>query len=225
VQTIGDYAFLRCTTLTTINMASTNPPRINETTFYGINRARIIVNVPAGTKQAYRDVGWGGFVINDPDNDCEICGDHDCKKTHIICDICDDWDCKKTHVKCEICEEWDCKKEHKKCDVCNDWDCEKTHVKCDVCGEWDCKTDHAANIHDNVETHGRAPLQAWITNDILHIKGMTIGQTYRIFTVSGTLVCQDIATTDTVETRCIAPLPFGTYIIQSENKSVKFVKQ
>jgi hypothetical protein len=65
------------------------------------------------------------------------------------------------------------------------------------------------------------PLTVWLENGVLHIKGLTIGQPYRIFSISGTLVHQGIATAD-VETWNV--LKHGTYIIQSEDKSVKIVK-
>ncbi|MCL2681906.1 MAG: M6 family metalloprotease domain-containing protein [Bacteroidales bacterium] len=82
------------------------------------------------------------------------------------------------------------------------------------------QTSPHVSIRD-VEIHGRESLQAWAKNGILYIKGLNIGQIYRIYTISGTLVCQGIAKSDVEETQCIASLASGTYIIQSENKSVK----
>jgi len=72
VRTIGDYAFLRCTSLTTINMTSTNPPTINEKTFYGVNRAKVTVNVPEGTAQFYKAAGWTGFNMFEGGNPVSI---------------------------------------------------------------------------------------------------------------------------------------------------------
>ena len=72
VISIGQYAFLRCTSLTTINMTSANPPTINETTFYGVNRAKITLNVPEGTAQLYKAAGWTDFNIFEEDNPISI---------------------------------------------------------------------------------------------------------------------------------------------------------
>jgi len=83
-------------------------------------------------------------------------------------------------------------------------------------------TGNVTNIHD-VETGHATSLQTWITNNVLHIKGLTIGQTYRIFNISGRLVYQGVATADYIETLSISSLSSGAYIIQSENKSGKFV--
>ena len=61
VTRIGDFAFLGCPNLRTINISATTPPTVNNTTFHGLNRANITVNVPAGTAQAYINAGWTGF--------------------------------------------------------------------------------------------------------------------------------------------------------------------
>ncbi|MCL2681905.1 MAG: M6 family metalloprotease domain-containing protein [Bacteroidales bacterium] len=81
------------------------------------------------------------------------------------------------------------------------------------------QTSPHVSIRD-VEIHGRESLQAWVQNGVLHIKGLNVGQIYRIYNISGVMVHQGIAKFD-VETQCITSLPRGTYIIQSENKSVK----
>ncbi|MDR0436938.1 MAG: M6 family metalloprotease domain-containing protein [Bacteroidales bacterium] len=80
------------------------------------------------------------------------------------------------------------------------------------------QTNPPVNIRD---VESAMLLQAWVQNGTLHIKGLTIGQIYRIYTISGMLVCQGVAKSDIEETQCVASLPSGTYIIQSENKSVK----
>ena len=61
VESIGDYAFLRCTSLTTITNFATNPQAINNTTFHGVNRSRITLRVPAGSVAAYQ-AAWTGFA-------------------------------------------------------------------------------------------------------------------------------------------------------------------
>ncbi|MDR0436939.1 MAG: M6 family metalloprotease domain-containing protein [Bacteroidales bacterium] len=80
------------------------------------------------------------------------------------------------------------------------------------------QTSPPVSIHDIEEA--AALLQVWAQNGTLHIKGLTIGQIYRIYNISGVLVYQGIATTDVVQVGNFQPQR-GTYIIQSENKSVK----
>jgi hypothetical protein len=83
----------------------------------------------------------------------------------------------------------------------------------------DVKTDESTTNLAPRTSHPE-PLRAWIQNNILHIEGLTIGQIYRIYTVSGTLVYQGIATENPMQTT----LPHrGTYIIHSENKSIKII--
>jgi hypothetical protein len=67
-----------------------------------------------------------------------------------------------------------------------------------------------------------SPLKAWIQNGILHISGLAIGQTWRMYNISGTPVYQSIAKSD-VEMWHAKSLPNGTYIIYSENQSIKIV--
>jgi hypothetical protein len=155
---------------------------------------------------------------------CDICEEWGCDVDHVLCDICEEWDCDKDHVWCDICEEWDCEIEHEKCDVCDEWDCKKEHILCETCGEYDCEITHQTNIRDLMDVC-HTPLRAWVADGILHIGGLTGGETYRIYTISGTLVYQGIATSNDVVVRArhASPLPNGTYIIQSENKSTKIV--
>ena len=65
VTSIGDYAFLACTSLTTIVNFATNPQTLNDKTFGGIgsnkvNRSKITVYVPAASVAAYK-TAWTGF--------------------------------------------------------------------------------------------------------------------------------------------------------------------
>ena len=66
VTTIGDYAFIGATGLRTIISDRIVPQRINDTTFAGLNRANITVNIPFGTTQAYIAAGWSGFRLVEP---------------------------------------------------------------------------------------------------------------------------------------------------------------
>jgi len=96
----------------------------------------------------------------------------------------------------------------------NAWNFETDIVTSDTTlfAKW---TADATNI---VEMLYATPLQAWITNDVLHIKGIGTNQCYRIYTISGTLIYQGIANNDTTE----ITLPIrGMYIIQLENRSLK----
>ena len=66
------------------------------------------------------------------------------------------------------------------------------------------------------------PLQAWIQNDRLYIKGLTIGERWNVYSISGTLVYQGVAKSD-VETQSVASLPNGTYVIHSGNHSLSII--
>jgi hypothetical protein len=74
-------------------------------------------------------------------------------------------------------------------------------------------------------------LRAWISNDILHIDGLTIGQIYRIYNIAGTLVHQGLATDtstslsvqNSIAERSRSGRNARILIIQSENKSVKII--
>ena len=63
VATIGQYAFLGATELTTITNQRTTPQTVNATTFSGVTRSNVTVNIPAGTTQAYINAGWTGFNL------------------------------------------------------------------------------------------------------------------------------------------------------------------
>ena len=80
-----------------------------------------------------------------------------------------------------------------------------------------------SNIRPDMDEQ-TSSIRTWIANDILHIEGLPIGKPYRIFNISGTMVYQGIATTDIVRVENFQPLPSGTYIIQSEQGSVRFVR-
>ncbi|MDR0436940.1 MAG: M6 family metalloprotease domain-containing protein [Bacteroidales bacterium] len=81
------------------------------------------------------------------------------------------------------------------------------------------ETSETVNIRDLEALHTEA-LQAWLQAGVLHIKGLTAGQIYRIYNISGIMVYQGVATADVVWVENFQPQR-GTYIIHSENKSVK----
>jgi len=65
-----------------------------------------------------------------------------------------------------------------------------------------------------------APLKAWVRNGLLHVSGLTAGETLSIYNVTGTLVYQTTVTSDEKD----IPLKVqGVYIIQSGNHTIKVV--
>ena len=81
------------------------------------------------------------------------------------------------------------------------------------------QTSPHVSIRD-IEIRDRESLQAWVQNGVLHIKGLNVGQIYRIYNISGIMIYQGTATANIVEVENFQLLR-GTYIIHSENKSVK----
>jgi hypothetical protein len=67
------------------------------------------------------------------------------------------------------------------------------------------------------------PITVWVSNDVLHIKGLVHGEQYRIYTVSGTLVHHGIATSDIVRVENFQPPKTGIYILHTTTHSVKFM--
>ncbi len=66
-------------------------------------------------------------------------------------------------------------------------------------------------------------LKAQITNDVLHISGLTPNQPFAIYNIAGTVVYCDIATRANVELRNGASLPH-TYTIHQFPRSFKITK-
>jgi len=63
-------------------------------------------------------------------------------------------------------------------------------------------------------------LKAWIENGTLHVGGLTAGEKWSVYTISGTLLHQGIATGDPATLNATS-LQRSVYIIKSENKTVK----
>jgi len=65
VDYIGIYAFAwtRGARLTAVTMRGISPPVIDSTTFYGKDRANIMVLVPFGLSEVYESAGWIGFNL------------------------------------------------------------------------------------------------------------------------------------------------------------------
>lgn len=69
----------------------------------------------------------------------------------------------------------------------------------------------------------KSSIQAWIEGGTLHIRGLTIGKAWRIYSILGLPVHEGVATAETV-TLSVTSLPgHGIYIIHSENKSAKIL--
>jgi hypothetical protein len=65
-------------------------------------------------------------------------------------------------------------------------------------------------------------LKAWAENESIHVTGLTAGQIWRVFSLSGTVVYQSIA--DDSGEAVVALLAKGIYIIQSGGRSIKIIK-
>ena len=62
VQSIPDYAFYDCNTITSIMVNAVNPPILGSNVFYNVNK-NIPVTVPCGSVNAYRNAtGWSEFT-------------------------------------------------------------------------------------------------------------------------------------------------------------------
>jgi len=66
VTSISNEAFGSLWELRTIINNSVIPQEINSSTFSNVSRYRVVVFVPYGTYQVYRDAGWTGFNLIDP---------------------------------------------------------------------------------------------------------------------------------------------------------------
>ena len=69
--------------------------------------------------------------------------------------------------------------------------------------------------------HNDNALKAWINNGRLHVSGLTAGKQWSIYSVTGALVYRNIAHSNEVD--IILP-ENGVFIIRSENKTVRVVK-
>jgi hypothetical protein len=74
--------------------------------------------------------------------------------------------------------------------------------------------------NDIVGVRHALPLRAWTNNGTLHVSGLTPGQPWSVYSISGTLVYRNIA----VDANVNIPLPErGLYIIQSGNRTIKLI--
>lgn len=62
IQTIGNYSFYNCTSLTSINVISATPPALGTDAFSLVDKFKCILNVPAGSINAYKSTNqWKDF--------------------------------------------------------------------------------------------------------------------------------------------------------------------
>ena len=67
-------------------------------------------------------------------------------------------------------------------------------------------------------TVNNAQLKAWTRNGMLHISGLVVGQTWRVYNITGTLVYQAVA--DSGKAEVILPVR-GVYILTNGITTVK----
>ena len=62
------------------------------------------------------------------------------------------------------------------------------------------------------------PLRAWIRNGLLHVSGLTVGETLSVYSASGMLIYYIIATSEEMDIPLRAQ---GMYIVQQGERTVK----
>jgi hypothetical protein len=73
---------------------------------------------------------------------------------------------------------------------------------------------------ENITEHEINPLKAWVNDDRLFVEGLNVGESWRIYSVIGTLLEQGVARNETMSVRLNAR---GVYIFRSGNKALKVV--
>jgi hypothetical protein len=72
----------------------------------------------------------------------------------------------------------------------------------------------------DVEMHDQTHLKAWITNETLHISGLTNGEKFSVFNVLGIPVHYGVANSDVIKVKLNHR---GIYFIRSGNNAAKIV--
>jgi len=78
----------------------------------------------------------------------------------------------------------------------------------------------ATTITNSIELEPVNLLNAWIKNGILHVQGLTKGNTINVYSASGALVYRSIATGEEANIHLTMQ---GVYIVQSDNRTVKVI--
>ena len=97
--------------------------------------------------------------------------------------------------------------------TCTRVGCEAKSEKCGTCTTCKIPT-------NNPELAPANPLTAWINSGILHIAGLTVGETVSIYSVNGALVHQSVVSSEEME---IALSVQGVYIVQSGGNTIRVV--
>ena len=220
VETIGIYAFLRCTGLAEIINYARTPQAILAANsagdqFFGVNRANITLRVPEGTRQAYINAGWTGFkeIIDDLPNEdptCEICGKYPCGCLDIPdCEDCNDEGC----AKCDP---------ENVCDDCGEYgdDC--------ICGETSITNFERSNKHYGIKFAINPVSEQAEINVILPNNERAVETNVVIYDMVGNVVFEEKATNRTPVCRVIWDLrnpagrfvANGTYLVVVEAKNI-----
>ena len=75
-------------------------------------------------------------------------------------------------------------------------------------------------VTGNAELETTSPLNAWIRNGLLHVKGLAIGEPWSVYSASGALIYKNIASQEEADIPLEIP---GVYIIQSGDNVLKVV--
>jgi hypothetical protein len=79
-------------------------------------------------------------------------------------------------------------------------------------------TDNDVIEDDGSTTLTNRPLRAWTQNSEVHVSGLTIGQPWSLYNLSGVLIYRATAT----DSQAQIPLPErGLYVVICDNRSVK----
>lgn len=73
---LAPYAFARLSDLQSVTLTSAVPPKASATTFYGLDRTKVTLNIPKGSEKAYRKAaGWRLFFEDEaaPSATCDPC--------------------------------------------------------------------------------------------------------------------------------------------------------
>jgi hypothetical protein len=68
------------------------------------------------------------------------------------------------------------------------------------------------------ELHPDNPLRAWVRDGLLHVAGLTTGETLSIYNATGALVYHSVATSAEMDINLLAQ---GVYIIRSGDNTIK----
>ncbi|MDR2907746.1 MAG: hypothetical protein LBU91_07150, partial [Bacteroidales bacterium] len=78
-------------------------------------------------------------------------------------------------------------------------------------------------FNPTVRMHDHVSIKAWTSNGEINISGLNSGEAFQIYTISGMLVYQSVATNSQVETWRSASVQHGTYIIRQGQRAAKIV--